>query len=232
MFCIRIADVVIGIENQYSYIKSQCIGYEIVGVSPAFTVGATEEEISKEQDGNIHLSRGDCESLCIYRKMCCRLARYHAFLMHSAAIAVDGEAYVFAAPSGTGKTTHIRLWLEKFGRRAQVVNGDKPVFRFKEDTLYACGTPWQGKENMGCNTMCPVRAVCFLEQSQINEIRTLTPEEAGRRIFSQLLIPREEQDFNYFWPLVDRLLATVDFYLLRCNMDPKAAELAYQSMRR
>ena len=67
MFCIRIADVVIGIENQYSYIKSQCIGYEIVGVPPAFTVGATEEEISKEQDGNVHLSRGYCAFAFIER---------------------------------------------------------------------------------------------------------------------------------------------------------------------
>lgn len=152
--------------------------------------------------------------------------------MHSAVIAVDKKAYVFVAPSGVGKTTHIRLWLNQFQNRAQVVNGDKPIFRFWEGVLYACGTPWQGKENLGNNIIRPVQAICFLEQSNKNHIRLLDVSEISRRIFHQLLIPTEEEDFEHYWPLLEKMINSIDFYLLQCNRDPEAAQLAYQAMRR
>lgn len=231
MFSIKIADIPIGIENRYRYVRELCREFETEEV-PAFTVSASEDEILEEQNGEKHFSKGYCESLRIYRKICCRLARYDAFLMHSAVIAVDGEAYVFAAPSGTGKTTHIRLWLEAFGDRARVINGDKPVFRFMDGVLYACGTPWQGKERLGCNEVCPVQAVCFLEQSAENKIRRLNAEEVNGRIFHQILIPREEEDFVHFWPLLEKLVTTNVFYLLECNRKPEAARMAYYRMRR
>lgn len=231
MFCIKIAGVPIGIENQYLYVERQCEGYKTDLESPAFTVSVSEKEILEERGEDSRFSIGYCESLCLFRKLCWRLASYGAFLMHSSAVAVDGRAYVFAAPSGVGKTTHTKLWVEKFGERAQVVNGDKPVFRFIDNTLYACGTPWKGKECLGSNIMCPVQAVCFLEQSRENRIRPLSHEEITERIFHQILIPKGEEDFNYFWPLLEKLITETDFYLLQCNREPEAAQLAYQSMR-
>ena len=232
MFCIKIAGIPIGIDNRYPYVRNMCREFEVKNEQPAFTVSVSEEEITEEQAGDLSYSRGYCESLCLYRKICCGLARYDAFLMHSAAVAVDGRAYVFAAPSGTGKTTHIRLWLKRFGDRAQVINGDKPVFRFINDKLYACGTPWRGKEWLGDSRMCPVQAVCFLEQSPENHIRRLDAAEVSGRIFHQLLIPKREEDFNCFWPLLEKMTETTDFYLLECNRDPEAAQLSYETMRR
>ena len=136
MFCIKLAGIPIGIDNRYAYVRRLCAGYETAG-RPAFTVRASEREIRAEQGGRTGPSRGYCESLCLYRQICRRLPFYDAFLMHASVVAVDGEAYAFAAPSGTGKTTHTRLWLQQFGSRAQVVNGDKPVFRFMDGALYA-----------------------------------------------------------------------------------------------
>ena len=139
MFCVKIADIPIGIENKYPYIRHLCKNYIETEKTPAFTVCVTEEEILEEQNGNLRFHKGYCEGLCIYRKICYALGKYDAFLMHSAVVSVDNIGYAFAAPSGVGKTTHIRLWLELFGQRAQVVNGDKPIFRFIDGALYACG---------------------------------------------------------------------------------------------
>lgn len=231
MFCIEIAGIPIGLDNRYPNVRHLCSEYVVSG-EPAFTVCASEEEILEEQNGDMRFSAGYCEGLCLYRKICCRLAEYDAFLMHSAVVAVDGEAYAFAAPSGVGKTTHIRLWLEVFGERAEVVNGDKPIFRFMDRRLYACGTPWNGKEAMGKKIMRPVRAVCFLERGEENRIRPMTKEEISRRIFSQILIPKEEEEFNYFWPLLEKLTGAVRFYLMQCSREPEAARMAYDIMRR
>ena len=232
MFCIEMAGIPIGIDNRYEYIERLCRGYEIEGKAPDFTVSVTEEELQKAQDAERPYSSGYLESLCLYRKICLRLAKYQAFLMHSAVVAVDEKAYVFTAPSGTGKTTHIRLWLEMLGERVQVLNGDKPLYRFIDGVLYACGTPWQGKEHMGENIMRPVQGICFLEQSPENHIRTLSASEVTRRIFRQLLLPQEEEELDRYWALLEKMLDTVPFYLLECNRDPEAAHLSYETMRR
>lgn len=232
MFCIEMAGIPIGIDNRYEYIERLCRGYEIEGKAPDFTVSATEEELQKAQDAERPYSSGYLESLCLYRKICLRLAKYQAFLMHSAVVAVDEKAYVFTAPSGTGKTTHIRLWLEMLGERVQVLNGDKPLYRFIDGVLYACGTPWQGKEHMGENIMRPVQGICFLEQNPENHIRTLSASEVTRRIFRQLLLPQEEDELDRYWALLEKMLDTVPFYLLECNRDPEAARLSYETMRR
>lgn len=230
MFCINLAGIPIGIYNRYAYVRQLCSGYETTE-APMFTVQATGAEILAEQRGGTFLP-GYCEGLCLYRKICHQLPRYDAFLMHASAVAIDGEAYVFAAPSGTGKTTHTRLWLEQFRDRAEVINGDKPIFRFIGDRLYTCGTPWCGKERLGSNVMRPVRAICFLEQSLVNSIRLLTGVEVSHRIFHQLLMPESQEELDQLWPLLERLLADMSFYLLQCNRELEAAQLAYQTMRR
>ena len=233
MFCIEIAGIPIGIDNRYEYIERLCRGYEIEGKEPDFTVSVSEEEIEKAQnpEKEKRFSNGYVESLCLYRKIGFQLAKYQTFLMHSAVVTVDGKAYAFTAPSGTGKTTHIRLWLEMLGDRAQVLNGDKPLYRFIDGVLYACGTPWQGKEHMGENIMRPVQGICFLEQSPENHIRALSASEVTWKIFRELLIPEEEEELDRYWVLLEKMLDTVPFYLLECNRELEAARLSYETMR-
>lgn len=232
MFCIKIAEIPIGIDNRYFYVYRLCSEYLVLDVVPEFIVSVSEQEILQEQNGDIRFSKEYCESLCIYRKICNTLVRYDAFLVHSAVISVGNEAYAFAAPSGTGKTTHIKLWMELLGNKVKVINGDKPIFRFVNGTLCAFGTPWQGKENLGDNVKCPVRAVCFLEQGLENCIRVLKKEEITKRIFYQVLIPKDEYEFELFWALLERMVVSIDFYLLQCNQELNAAQLAYEFMRK
>lgn len=230
MFCIQIAGLSIGMDNRYPYVQQLCHGYE-TDTPPLFTVHAPQQDLLRQQNADPRYSLAYCESLCLYRALCLQLPLYDAFLMHAAVVAVDGAAYVFSAPSGVGKTTHLRLWLEHFGDRAQVINGDKPVFRFQGEQLYAYGTPWQGKENLGTNACCPVQAVCFLEQSPHNQIRLLTAEELTPHLFPQLLLPKDPTLLARFWTLLERMVTTLPFYLLQCNREPEAMQLSYKTMR-
>lgn len=231
MFKIKIAGLVIGIEHKYDYVRDFCDNYLVETDREDFRVSVTEEEVLEEQrDSEMRFPIPLCECVCLYRAICLRLFAYDAFLMHSAVVEVDGKAYAFAAESGVGKSTHMKLWLDTFGDRARVVNGDKPVYRFLEGKLYACGTPWCGKEGLENNIMSPVKAICFLERSPENRIRRLSTSEVIGRIFHQLLIPREEEDMNRFMDMIDRMITTIDCYLLQCNMDPEAALVAYQAM--
>ncbi len=63
-------------------------------------------------------------------------------------------------------------------------------------------------------------------------VRPLGGDVVCRRIVHQLLFPASEQELDRLWPLLERLLAGTAFYLLQCNREPEAAQLAYESMRR
>lgn len=174
-------------------------------------------------------SEASFESLAIYRKICAFALAHDAFLMHGAVIAMDGRGYAFAAKSGTGKTTHIRLWMQAFGDRVRVINGDKPILRLIDGTFYAYGTPWNGKERFGCADRVPLFALCFLRRGETNTIHRISDEEAVPLLFSQIMIG-DSTDLARQLELADELLRRVPLYRLACNMEPEAALVAWRGM--
>lgn len=230
MFVIEIANVNIGIDNKYPYLEKLCKDF-IVEKDPLFTVSSTEDEIDESIKNSklLHTnSRGYYESLCVYRKIAQEMVAYDGFLMHGAVIEKDGKGYLFTAPSGTGKTTHTKLWKELYN--AEYINGDKPIIRLIDGEFYACGTPWRGKECFGKNAMVKLHALCFIERDVNNSIRKLSAREVLLRVFNQLLLPNDDVSDNYYG-LIDQLLSNIPCYLLRCNMDEEAAKVAYEGMK-
>ena len=97
------------------------------------------------------------ETLAVYRKICTKLLEKNVLLFHGSAIEVDGEAYLFTAKSGTGKSTHTALWRQMFGNRAIMINDDKPLLKVVSEGVCVCGTPWNGKHRLGCNKIVPLK---------------------------------------------------------------------------
>ncbi len=227
----RIADFNIAIESRYDHIPRQCAAYLAPpGAIPDFSVSVTEEEIDREAAIAPRFTRGYHESLCTYRRISTEILHRDAFLMHAAVVAVDGRAYAFSAPSGTGKSTHITLWRQHFGERVSIVNGDKPIIRRIGDEFVAYGTPWCGKEGWQRNTSAPLAAVCFIERSTENRIRPLPSGEAVSLIFHQLLRPKTAPEMEQTLALTDGLLRHVPFYLLGCDISREAAELSFRTL--
>ncbi len=231
-FNIKLCGVVIQICHRYEYIKKLCRDY-LSDSTALFCASVTEKQLDAEMkltEGRF--SKEVCESTCLHREIVKGLVKYGIILIHSAAIAVDGEAYVFLAKSGVGKSTHIRLWKELFGERAVIVNGDKPMFSFVGDSLTVHGSPWRGKEHWGENVSLPVKAICFLERSVVNEIARATETEAVEKLFHQVLLPIDAQDMAMFMELLNRIVKDVPLYRLRCNMEQEAALVSYEGMRK
>jgi hypothetical protein len=155
---IRIGDIPIGIENRFPLIAAMCRDYLSDGTDRAFSVSVTDEDLADEAEmADAEYSDAYLESIAAYRKIAERIPSYNAFVFHGAVIAYKGNAYAVTARSGVGKTTHLRLWGEAFGKNVHVLNGDKPILRVINGTVYAAGTPWRGKENYGVNEMLPLR---------------------------------------------------------------------------
>lgn len=231
MFCIKIAGLTVGIDNRYRHVENLCRDYICHG-EPSFCVRVTDDEIKTEMaTANSEVTPDYAESICIYRAICQTLPEYGAFLLHASVVECDGVSYAFAAASGTGKSTHTALWMRHFGERARIINGDKPILRFDGDRVLVCGTPWCGKEGHNVNAESPLRALCFLERGEKNEITSIDSGEAVMRIFSQILLPTDVAAVDRLFALLDRMLRQIPCYLLRCTVSDEAVRVAYNGMR-
>ncbi len=230
-FCVALAGIPVRVVHKYEHIRAICEDY-LTDDEPLFTVSASDEEIDNEMSiTNGEFSRDICEGTCIHRAVTRGLVKYGIMLIHSAVITVDGEAYVFMAKSGVGKSTHIRLWQKVFGDRAVVLNGDKPYFTFEDGVLIAHGTPWRGKELLGCPMKAPVRGICILRRGIENQILPATSHDAVGQIFHQVLLPQDGAELASFMAMMDKIIKTVPMYNLYCNMDADAARVAYNGMK-
>lgn len=233
MFKIKIADFVIDIENRYDFVKNQCKDYIVDDCSQAdFVVSASEDDILNEKKSSLgEFSDGYLESVCIYRNIAYKLPQKGAFLFHAAVVKVDGAAYAFTAKSGVGKSTHIRLWKKLLGDRMSIINGDKPILRELNGKVYAYGTPWCGKEGYNLNEKAPLKAICFLERGEKDEIIAFPKSDAAGKVIHQIVVPKSSADIIKVLDMLDSTLKKVDLWRLKCTMNISAAEISYNAMK-
>ena len=154
---------------------------------------------------------------CVLRKFSEALLPFDAILMHGTAVGLGNTAYLFTAPSHTGKTTHARLWMENCSN-AYFINGDKTFIRFREDgSILACGSPWAGKENLYTNTMTPLKSIVLMERAGDNYIRRISFAEAFPILLQQTYQPAEEEKMRKTLHLLQQLNPTVSFWRFECN---------------
>lgn len=236
----RIAERNIGVESLYEKVHARCAAYE-TEAAPDFTVTIVPTDIDREREFSAredrlegrpvrNWSEGYLEELAVYRQIAERMPAYGAFLFHGSAVAVDGRGYLFAARSGTGKSTHARLWQELLGDRFTYVNDDKPILCVTEDETLIYGTPYDGKHHRSNNLAVPLEAICLLQRGERNSIRPLPVREAFPRLMQQVYCPQDREALKKTMELLQKLMARVKFYELTCNMDMEAARVAYAAM--
>ena len=230
------ADEPVRIESQYDYIHRMCAEYvaQEVEEKQIIPVHTTPEQIQHEQvlsDEEMRYEGHDevqyppeyLETLAVYRQMCNALPERNVLLMHGSVIAVDGKAYMFTAVSGTGKSTHTRLWREHFGNRAMMINDDKPLVRVEDGKALAYGTPWDGKHHLSTNTSAPLCGIVILERGEQNEIERISGEDAFPTLVQQSYRPEGMDGFVKVMDMLAKLAENVPMYRLHCNMNPDAA---------
>lgn len=240
-FTIEIADIPIAVSTIYSETKRLCDGYR-TDEQAFFSVSVSQEDIELERrksrqeallEGSPVIPWKDdyLETLAVYRKIAAGLLAHDRLLFHGSAIAVDGEGYLFTAKSGTGKSTHTRLWREFFGDRAVMVNDDKPILKIMEEGVFVCGTPWDGKHHLSSNTIVPLKAICILSRDVENHIEAVSAQEAYPMLLQQSFRPPEAEKLMKTMELVRQLAEQVNLYSLGCNMELEAARVAYGGMQ-
>ena len=240
-FTIEIAGIAYNIQANFSSTESYCrqfitdqTGKHMISVTKEdiaaerLNINALDEEQVSEQSG---YSDAYLETIALLRKIAECAPEENSMLIHSSAICVDGNAYLFAAPSGTGKSTHARLWCEMLGDRAVMVNDDKPFILRSENVFYVCGSPWNGKHGLGNPIQAPLAGICLLHQAEKNTISKLTAVQALPGVMAQCYIPKKADSAFAALGMIDELLKSVPIYSLGCNISREAAELSYNTMK-
>lgn len=167
------------------------------------------------------------ESVIVLERLAESMLCFETLLIHSAAILVENRCYVFLAPSGTGKTTHVLNWLKCFPDTI-IINGDKPFVNAKTKQVY--GTPWCGKEGLNKNISAPLAGIISLERGTSNSIERITFKEILPVLLQQTYIPNER-------PSVIRASHNINFlkeipcYKLKCTVEEESAVIAYNGIR-
>lgn len=240
--------VPIRIESIYDKVQQMCSDYR-TDQEPAFSVSTTmaeieeegrmsDEECEREGLAGYHFEPAYLETLAVYRKIATELIPRGVMLMHGSVVAVDGEGYMFTALSGTGKSTHVRLWRRLFGKRAVMVNDDKPLVRIvgqeDDETLQSrplvYGTPWDGKHHLSNNIAVPLKAIVVLNRGLENEIHPISVQEAFPILLQQSFRTDDPLMTIQVMQLLAQLSQHVGLYSLHCNMDPDAARVAYEGI--
>lgn len=238
----RLAGRTVRIVSQYEYVQEYCREYAISEADAEVTIVIEPADIAYEAERSAaediregrepqHFPNEYLETLAVYRKLAEWLISKDVMLFHGSVIAVDGQAYLFTAKSGTGKSTHTRLWREHFGDRAVMINDDKPLLAISEDGVTVYGTPWDGKHRLSTNGEAPLVAICILTRAKDNQIRRITKQEAYAMLLQQSYRSHSRENVLKSLQLIDRLAERVALYELGCNMEPEAAVVAYEGMR-
>ena len=170
------------------------------------------------------------ERAAIQRAFAEYLFDHSILLFHGSAIAVDGKGYLFTAHSGTGKSTHTRLWQQTFGDRAVMVNDDKPFLELRPDGIWLHGSPWSGKHGLDANICVPLQGLCILERGKENHIVPIDAEEALPMLRKQAYRPLAPEKEAVFLQLTEQLSRTASLWKMACNKESTAATVAYQAM--
>lgn len=217
-------------------VRMDSFGRTIRQAEPYLTETAGEADITISSDPQSlkeqqpHLSLDDCEYLCTGGSFYRQLLEFDGMMLHSSAVVMDGYAYLFSAPCGTGKSTHTNLWKEAFGDAVVMLNDDKPALRKEDGRWYAYGTPWSGKTDRNTNIRVPLGGICVLTRGEQNEIEPYCGAAAIFSLLDQTVRPRIANVREKLLELLDDLMTSVPVWKLRCTPTKEAALVSQAAM--
>ena len=175
-------------------------------------------------------SEEEREYICCSAAFCREIIPYGRFYLHASAVVYEEEAYLFSAPSGTGKSTHTALWRKLFPK-SYILNDDKPVIWPEKEKITVWGTPFSGKTNLHVNCGGVLKGICFLKQGSENQIRQVEEDRALALMLDHTWRPGTKDRMNLLLDMLEQVVAQTKIYEMSCNRKPEAAELSYRVMK-
>ena len=227
---ISTADLIVEVPEKGGML-SRCKGYEYYGKDSADII--IRAELYDPTPYPENLSEEEVAYLESGWQFYAKLIKLGGLYLHSSAVELDGRAYLFSGPCGTGKSTHTKLWQTMFGDAAQVFNDDKPALRFIDGAWYAYGTPWCGKDGINQNKKVKLAGICFLKQASENKIRRISSKESIPLFCSQTLFSFPNSEIlDTFLENFGNLLEKIPVFEFENRPETEAARMSCEAMKK
>ena len=190
-----------------------------------FAVSADWREITLTRDHSATAGMGAFEALTFLI--------FYAFLyqqvltLHGALVENDGKGFLLCAASGTGKTTHARLWRDH--KNALILNGDRATCFRQKGQWFGFGTPWCGTSGEYLNRSVPLQAVVILQRGTENRVSSAT----GMALLSHAVYPNwDKVTTEAMLSLLNCFLEEIPVLRLECTADAEAVDVLHQALER
>lgn len=152
----------------------------------------------------------------------CAAAMQGLVSLHASCLKLDGKAVCLTASSGTGKSTRAQSWVNANG--AIMLSGDRPIIKTDSSGIFACGAPWDGKEQIFLNDSAPLTAICDIRRGNMNRVRKLSVSQARRVLMQQCFIPMwDTVAATFVMTTIAKLIREIPVYRTVCGPDEESA---------
>ena len=234
-FTVELAGIPVGIVcrhvQTYGFLEQYLTEKE-----PELTICPTDADLAKaekllhaEFGPETYYTASFLENNAVHLLLAEALVSKGVLLMHGSAIEKDGQAYIFTARSGVGKSTHAAHWKEVFDD-VDYINDDKPLLAVSEKGITVYGTPWDGKHRRSRNISVPLRAIVSLKRGLTDEIKPMKAADAFAILYSQTYSSTEIATQLQILAMQKRISETVPFFALSCTDSAESAKISYNGI--
>lgn len=159
--------------------------------------------------------------------------RFNTALIHSSVVYNEAGAIAFLGKSGTGKSTHSRLWLNHIDTY-QLLNDDNPAVKITDGgDAYIFGTPWSGKTACYVNKKAKLRAIVRLKQAPFNKFTDMLGKDALMTLLPSFTALRWNKEiFSTMINVIENIITKVNVGYLECLPNEDAAKLNYERINK
>lgn len=148
---------------------------------------------------------------------------FRTLFLHSSQICCHFKGIVFAAPSGTGKTTQAKLW--KKYRGAEIVCNDRTLIRKVNGIWRTYGYPIDGSEPVRSGRINELGCLVLLEQAAVNHVSEPHPAKALKFLMGQVVMDGwNTAERTEAVQLLLSVLDEIPVFLMKCTPDLCAVE--------
>lgn len=157
--------------------------------------------------------------------------KYETLAIHGSCIVCNDKAVIFLGESGTGKSTHTRLWKE-YVPGAKLLNDDSPIIRIEDNKVWAYGSAWSGKTACYINKRYKLAACVRLSQAPHNKIKRLSVVHAYGALHPSCapVFAYDELLYDYISCTIGKILSIIPIYHLECLPNKDACILSYKTL--
>ena len=159
------------------------------------------------------------------------VAHHAGVSIHGSVVMKDDAAYLFLGKSGTGKSTHSKMWQTLF-EDCELLNDDNPTIRIVDGKVNIYGTPWSGKTPCYKNAKCRLQGIVRLKQAPVNEFYGQSGLDAFVALLPGCAVLRFDTIiYNKVCDTLFQIIGAVNVGQLACLPDVAAAKLCYERLK-